>query len=89
MKKSFSVAHAPWSNGHVESKNSAILKLIRTLTHELMLNQGDWETQLNIIMGILNNRRIASRCNKTPNELFLHISPEEVTNPWGLKRTKR
>ena len=89
MKKSFSVAHAPWSNGHVESKNSAILKLIRTLTHELMLNQGDWETQLNIIMGILNNRRIASRCNKTPNELFLHISPEEITNPWGLKRTKR
>lgn len=77
MTKKFSIAHAPWNDGHMESRNSAVLKLSRILTNELRLNQDDWPEHLSMITEILNSKKIISRKNKSPNELFLLVTEKK------------
>eukprot|EP00924_Labyrinthula_sp_SR-Ha-C_P009660 snap_masked-scaffold_22-processed-gene-2.40-mRNA-1 protein AED:0.48 eAED:0.48 QI:0/-1/0/1/-1/1/1/0/1851 len=73
FEQTFTIAYSPWSNGSVETANSQILELMRSLTSLYGLYERDWPTLLPIVAYIINNRPVSRRANLTPNEIFLNF----------------
>lgn len=87
----FEVAYAPWTNGHVESRHSSILKVLRTLKSELHWDDIQWMLRQNlaIVEMAINNIPMKSRANFSDNELFLGVKKKNVTEVFCMKKDKK
>ena len=91
FQQSFTVAYAPWTNGSGEAINSLVLRIIKTLTSELGLEQHQWPRILEDVTSVINTRRMPRRLNMTPNEIFLGLEPKKralVQTETQLERLK-
>eukprot|EP00924_Labyrinthula_sp_SR-Ha-C_P009982 snap_masked-scaffold_21-processed-gene-5.42-mRNA-1 protein AED:0.45 eAED:0.45 QI:0/-1/0/1/-1/1/1/0/1856 len=85
FEQTFTVAYSPWSNGSVETINSQILKLFRSLTSQFGLYEKEWPKLVPVISYILNNRPSPRRAGFTPNEIFLNL---KLATPLIMKSRK-
>eukprot|EP00924_Labyrinthula_sp_SR-Ha-C_P000924 augustus_masked-scaffold_7-processed-gene-8.4-mRNA-1 protein AED:0.45 eAED:0.45 QI:0/-1/0/1/-1/1/1/0/886 len=77
FEQTFTVAYSPWPNGSIETVNSQILKIIRSLTSQYGLHETEWPGLLPVIAYVLNNRPVSRRANLTPNKIFMRFRLEE------------
>eukprot|EP00924_Labyrinthula_sp_SR-Ha-C_P002557 snap_masked-scaffold_83-processed-gene-0.35-mRNA-1 protein AED:0.49 eAED:0.49 QI:0/0/0/0.5/1/1/2/0/2407 len=71
----FSIVYSPWSNSGSERQNRALLKVLRTLASQYMVQGEDWVKLLDLTESFLNNRP-RSKIRMTPNEIMMGRSEE-------------